>query len=106
MKFRTWFSGKFIEVEIGQKFLIARSGSWRSYFGEYATLVRATNNHFVFVTESGSQIKTSIDNLNKVVGKFKDYFVSPIIEGRDEDPEFHKERVHYWDNTKCVMKYK
>lgn len=105
-KFRTWHSGKFIEVEIGQKFLIARVSSGRSYFGEYATLERVTERHFVFITESGSQVKTAKDNLHKVVGKFGDYFVSPNVEGRDEDPNFHHERVHYWNNNKCVMEYK
>lgn len=105
-KFKTWHCGKLIEVEIGQKFLIARSSSGRSYFGEYATLVRTTSKHFVFITESGSQVKTSKDNLHQVVGKFSDYFISPNVEGRDEDPNFHKDKVHYWNSTKCVMEYK
>lgn len=56
--------GRFENLEIGQKVLVARCGSGRSYF------------------------------------------VSLRIEGRENDKEFMKQRVHYWNDKKAVMEYK
>ena len=100
---KVWNYGKFINVEIGQRFLIASCGSGHSIFGEFATLERTTKQHLVFVTESGSVVKTAKDNLSHVVGKFENYFVSPNIENREN---LIKQRVYYWNNKKCCMEYK
>lgn len=102
---KVWTTGKYIEVSIGQKFLVARCGSGRSYFGEYATLTRTTKQHMVFTTDSGATVKTAIDNFCMVVGKASKagYFVSPNIEGRDEDPNFYKDWVRYWDPKKLKL---
>lgn len=85
--------------------MVAHSGSGRSYFGEYATLTKTTKQHLVFITDSGAQVKTSIDNLHKVVGKAakENYFVSPKIEGRDEDENFIKQNVRFWDEKKLQL---
>lgn len=98
--------GKFENLEIGQKVLVARCGSGRSYFGEFAFFERKTKQHLVFITESGSVVKTN-ENLN-TVGKASKagYFVSLRIEGRENDKEFMKQRVHYWNDKKAVMEYK
>lgn len=101
---KVWTFGKYEDFEIGQRVFVGRCGSGRSVFGEYATLTRTTKRHLVFTTESGSIIKTAIDNLNKVSGKAEKagYFVSSKVEGR----EFCKARVHYWNSNKCCFEYK
>ena len=66
---KVWTIGKFEEMEIGQKVLVARCGSGHSYFGEFGRLARTTSRHLVFETESGAQVKTAIDNINEVVDK-------------------------------------
>lgn len=75
---KVWTNGKFEEVEIGQKFFVGKCGSGHSVFGEFATLERTTSQHLVFKTESGTVVKTNIENLYEVVGKAKKcgYFVS------------------------------
>lgn len=100
---KVWHCGNFIDVTIGQRFLVARCGSGHTYFGEYATLKRTTKQHLVFITDSGAQVKTSIENLHKVVGKAAEYFVSPNIEGRDKDPNFIKSNVRFWDAKKLQL---
>lgn len=101
---RVWFNGNFENVEMGQRFFVGRCGSGHTVFGEYATLTGTTTKHLVFTTESGSIIKTSIDNIHKVVGKAgrEGYFVSP----KTEDREFIRERVKYWNTKKCCFEYK
>lgn len=99
---KVWTTGRYIDVTIGQRFLVARCGGGKSYFGEYATLIKTTKQHMVFITDSGATVKTAIDNICQVVGKAnkEGYFVSPNIEGRDEDPNFIKSYVRYWDSKK------
>lgn len=36
---KVWNNGKFVEVEIGQRVLVATCGSGRSYFGEFGSLI-------------------------------------------------------------------
>lgn len=102
---RVWNCGKFIEMEIGQRVLVAHCGSGRSYFGEFGRLERTTNRHLVFVTDSGAIVKTAIDNLHHVVGKAvkEHYFVSTNIEGRED---MIHQSVRFWDekNFKFVNK--
>ena len=66
---KVWTSGKYENIEIGQKVFVGHCGSGHSVFGEYATLERTTKQHLVFKTESGATIKTAIDNLCQVIGK-------------------------------------
>ena len=40
---KVWTLGKFEEMEIGQKVLVARCGSGHSYFGEFGRLARTTS---------------------------------------------------------------
>lgn len=92
---KVWDCAELKEVTLGQKFLVAHCGSGRTYFGEYAILVKATEKHLVFKTESGVTVKTSQENLNKVVGKagIQGYFVSSRINGRDDDKNFIHQSV-------------
>lgn len=101
---KIWYHNELIDVTFGQRFLVARCGSGHSYFGEYATLTRMTERHLVFITDSGAQVKTSIDSLWTIGKAAKEgYFVSPKIEGRDDDPNFYKSHVRFWDAKKCKL---
>lgn len=99
---KVWHCGKFENIEIGQKVLVAYCGSGHSYFGEFARLVKTTKQHLVFETESGTQVKTAIDNLHQVVGKAKkaDLWVSLNIEGREDDKNFTHSEINFWDEKK------
>lgn len=101
---KVWTFGKYEDFEIGQRVFVGRCSSGTAVFGEYAVLTGTTKQHLVFTTDSGSIIKTAIDNLNMVVGKAKKagYFVSEKVEGRT----FYKERVSYWNSNKCCFEYK
>ena len=101
---KVWNCGKFENIEIGQKVMVARCGSGLSYFGEFAVLSKVTSKHLVFTTDSGAIVKTSIDSLC-TIGKANKagYWVSLNIEGREEDKNFFKQNVMYWDDKKCCM---
>ena len=104
---KVWTIGKFEEMEIGQKVLVARCGSGHSYFGEFGRLARTTSRHLVFETESVALVKTSIDNINEVVGKAKKegYWVSTRTENREGDKNFIHSEVSFWDEKKrCLVK--
>ena len=101
-------NGKFIDMHIGQKVLVAHCGSGCTYFGEFGTLVRTTGRHMVLVTESGAAVKTAIDNIHHVVGKAKNegYFVSVNVDGRENDPHFIHQNVRFWNSNKCCFENK
>lgn len=104
---KIWDCGKYVDITIGQKVLVASCGSGRSYFGEFATLSYATAKHLVFTTESGAIVKTSKDTLNTIGKAAKEhYFVSLRVEGREEDPEFYHRNVRYWNEKKCCFEYR
>lgn len=83
---RTYHYGEFINIEIGQDVIVARSGSGKTIFGEPAKLERTTKQHLVFKTESGETVKCPIDNMSVTVGKARQagYF---IITKKFEDVE-------------------
>lgn len=105
---KVWNFGKFVNVEIGQKVLVARSSLGQSYFGEFGTLERVTKKHLVFKTDSGATVKTTIDNIQHVVGKAHEanYFVSLNICGRENDKNFVHENVRFWNSKKCCFENK
>lgn len=86
----------------GTKVFVGRCGSGHTVFGEMAVFSHETATQFVFVTKSGSIVKTD-KNMN-TVGKAKKegYFVSTNIDW----PDAIKERVHYWNEKKLCMEYK
>lgn len=100
---KVWTLGKFEELNLGQKVLVARCGGGHSIFGEFAEFIRMTEKHLVFKTDSGSIIKTDM-NIN-TIGKAKkeNYFVSLAIEGREN---LIHSRVSYWNDKKLCMEYK
>ena len=67
----TYTMNEIKNFKVGDKFFVGNSGSGRTVFGEQATLTKITKLHLVFTTESGTIVKTKIDNLNEVVGKAK-----------------------------------
>ena len=58
----------FIDMEIGYRVFITYKRRSYGTFGEYATLERTTKQHLVFVTDTGSVVKTKISSLNVVAG--------------------------------------
>lgn len=66
---KIWSNGSYQDIEIGQKVFVGHCGSEHTCFGEYGVLERATTRHLVFKTDSGTVIKTAIDNINNVIGK-------------------------------------
>lgn len=105
---KVWNDGKFVEVEIGQRVLVATCGSGRSYFGELGKLDRVTSSHMVFVTDSGAVVKTKVDAYGatlQTVGKAakNHYFVSLIVEGRED---MIHQNVRYWNEKKLCFENK
>lgn len=71
-----WYVGEWINIELGTKVLIAKCGSGKSVFGEYATLTKITKGgSLVFTTESGTKVSTKKENL-RPTKKHEDYFIS------------------------------
>ncbi len=104
---KVWNLGSFIDVEIGQKILVARCGSGHTYFGEFGKIARTTNKHIVVITDSGATVKTEIDTLNTVGKAAKEhYFVSIKVDGREEDKNFIHQNVRYWNEKKLCFEKK
>lgn len=98
---KVWHDGKYIELEIGQTVTMCRIGGFsHALFGESGKLNRITKQHLVFVSNSGGEIKTKIDNLYCVVGKAKEegWFISlkPF-----EELDIIYEKVRFWDRKRC-----
>lgn len=101
---KVWNFGKFVNVTIGQKVLVARCGSGTSLFGEFGKIERTTGKHIVIVTDSGSIVKTGIEDLNPIGKARKEgYFVSLHIDGRED---MIHECVRYWNEKKLTFENK
>ena len=101
---KVWNFDKFVDVEIGQKVLVARCSSGKSYFGEFGKIARVTDNHIVVITDSGAVVKTNIETLSTVGKAAKaGYFVSLRIEGRED---MIHERVRFWNEKKMCFENK
>ncbi len=104
---KVWNFDKFVDVEIGQKVLVARCGSGKTYFGEFGKIERTTNKHIVVITDSGATVKTEIDTLNTIGKAAKaGYFVSIKVDGREEDKNFIHQNVRYWNEKKLCLEKK
>lgn len=105
---KTWYLGKFVDVNLGDRFFVGRCSSGRSYFGENATLTKTTSQHMVFTTDSGAIVKTKFNNLAATVGKANanGYWVSIGERHLESDSNLFLEEVKYWDskNLKFVKK--
>lgn len=62
-------NGKYVEVELGRKVLVARCGSGMTIFGEFGKLDRVTKNHMVFVTDSGAVVKLRLITFSRLLVK-------------------------------------
>ena len=103
-KIKVWDFGKFVDVELGQRVLVAKCGSGKSYFGEFGKIERTTKKHIVIVTDSGAVVKTKIDSLSTVGKAAKErYFVSLHVD-RCEDMIHSK--VMYWNEKKACFENK
>lgn len=102
---KIWDSGEWVNIEIGQRVFIGRCGTGTNVYGEFGRFERTTARHAVFVSDSGSVIKTAIDNLYRVAGGFKGrYWVSLHID-RVEGRDYMMERPNYWDSKKRELCY-
>jgi len=95
--FEVWNCGNIAKINLGETVTVFKCGSGHSTFGEAATLARATKQHLVFVTESGAEVKTPIDNISITVGKaaVEGYRVS--LKAFDAFKEMIKSPVLFWD---------
>lgn len=98
---KTWYNGKHVNIQIGQKVTVIRISSGRTVFGEVASLTKATSQHLVFTTESGAIVKTQLDNLHAVVGRAKDSNYSISLKAPEEFADFIGEEVRFWDRKTC-----
>ena len=104
--FKVWNCGNWMEIQMGQEVTIFRCGSGHAAFGERAHLERTTKQHLIFVTESGAQVKTAIDNLHHIVGKAaKERYCVSIRKYDDFEGIIHED-VKFWNNNKCKFEYK
>ena len=104
MNVTVWRNGEFVEISDETEFYVGRCGSGRTVFGESAKLHKILNNHLVFITKSGSFVKTDM-NMNTVGKASKEnYWV--CIGDRTNNPEYINERVHYWNEKKLCIEYK
>lgn len=101
---KVWDYGKFVDVELGQRVLVAKCGSGTSYFGEFGKIERTTKNNIIIVTDSGAVVKTKIDSLNTIGKAAKaGYSVSLRIEGRED---MVHSKVMYWNEKKLCLENK
>lgn len=95
----------YVDIEIGQEVTVYRCSSGMSVFGERATLTRTTSRHLIFTTESGSEIKTAIDNLFRIPARMGEWNVT-LKKFEEFGDHIHKTRVCYWNDKKICMEYK
>lgn len=101
---KVWDLGKFVDVKIGQKVLVAKCGSGKSCFGEFGKIARTTSKHIVVITDSGAVVKTNIETLNTIGKAAKaGYFVSLHIDGRED---MVHNNVTYWNEKKLCFENK
>lgn len=103
---KVWNCGNWMEIQIGQEVTIFRIGSGHSAFGERAHLERTTKQHLVFVTESGAQVKTAIDNLHQVVGKAAKERYCVSIRKYDDFENIIHQKVSFYNENKRIFEYK
>ena len=92
------------ELNEGTEVFVGRCGSGCSVFGERAYFTRATKQHLIFTTESGSVVKT--DYYMNTIGKAakNHYFVS--LTTMDKRDNVTVQRVHYWNDKKVCFEYR
>lgn len=99
---KVWSNGSWADIEIGQRVFIGQV-SGNTVFGEPGTFVRTTKRNCVFVSDSGSEVKTPIDNIMLTSGGWHEdgWWVSLHTE-RDYFPR----KPAYWNQKKHETCYK
>ena len=107
---KVWtFTGKgndvgFVDIELGQRATVLRTGGFLhdSLWGECATLKKVTDKHLIWITDSGAEVKTAVDNLFDVRGKAakEGYHVSL---GESMKERIFPEQVRYWNRNKGIF---
>lgn len=100
---KVWDNGEWIEIEIGQRVFIGCCGRSHTVYGELGIFVKTTKKHCVFRSDSGSEVKTPIDNIMRTSGGWKKagWFVSLYIKRG-----FIPLKPAYWNEKKCDLCYK
>lgn len=93
----------YVDMEIGQEVTVFRCSSGHSVFGEKAHLQRTNSQHLIFVTESGAEVKTVLDNLFDVRGKAAKAGYVVSLRKFDEWDGIYHEHVGYWDSKKMTF---
>lgn len=106
LKMKVWNFGKLVDIEIGQRVLVAKCGLSRCRYGELAKLDRLEKKYMVFVTDSGAIVKTKIDNLC-TVGKAEKAGYRVYLNTEEINNElFFKSNVLYWNKEKVCFENK
>lgn len=100
---KVWDNGKWIELELGHRVFIGQSGRGHTVYGEFGTFIKTTKKHCVFRSDSGSEVKTPIDNIMQTSGGWREagWWVSLLTER-----EYTHRRPAYWNQKKCEICYK
>jgi hypothetical protein len=104
--FRLWDCGNNVDITTGDAVTIFRCGSGLMAFGEPGRLARATKQHLIFVTESGAEVKTPIDNISYTVGKAKVEGYCVSLRAFESFEHMIKEVVRFWNEKTCEMEKK
>jgi hypothetical protein len=100
---KVWSNGSWVDIEIGQRVFIGKCGSGWTVIGELGTFVRATKQHCVFRSDSGSEVKTPLEDIMKTSGVWRKegWWVSLRTER-----EYVHSQPSYWNERKCELCYK
>ena len=99
--YKVWNCGNFTTINTGDAVTVFRCGGGLSTFGEPAIMARATSTHLVFVTESGAEVKTKIDNISHTVGKARADRYCVSLRPFDSFEHMIKSAVSYWNPKTC-----
>lgn len=100
---KVWSNGNWAEIELGQRVFIGQCGRGHTVYGELGTFIKTTKKHCVFRSDSGSEVKTPIDNITTTSGGWHEagWWVSLHTER-----EYTTWRPAYWDQKKREICYK
>jgi len=100
---KVWANASWVDIEVGQRVFIGQCSSGHTVFGELGTFVRATKRHCIFRSDSGSEVKTPINNIMQTSGGWNEegWWVSLHTER-----EYIPRRPAYWNAKKLELCYK
>lgn len=100
---KVWSNGSWINIEIGQRVFIGQCSHGNAVLGEFGTLAKVTKLNCIFRSDSGSEVKTPVDNIALTSGAWHEagWWVSLHTER-----EYIPQRPAYWNPKKCELCYK